>query len=221
MEITEQVRKIQDEYNRRVFAPEDEVLRELAAAAQREGLPQINVSADVGRLLQLLVESTGAQRALELGTLGGYSGIWIARGLAETGTLLTLEISQKHKQFAEHWFARAGLADRVEVRLGAALESLAALPTDEPFDFIFIDAEKTEYPQYLEHAKRLLKPGGIITADNVLMSRSWPTNIADETTDNPTLRAVRAFNAALAGDADYTAIIIPMREGVAVARKRG
>jgi predicted O-methyltransferase YrrM len=210
-------RRREDDYNRTVFASEDEVLRGLAAAAQDEGLPQINISADVGRLLQILTLSIGARRALEIGALGGYSGIWIARGLQANGTLLTLELDEKHKAFAERWFARAGLAERVEVRLGAALESLAALPTDEPFDFIFIDAEKVEYPQYLEHAKRLLRPGGIITADNTFSNLAFPD---DENAGNPVDRAIRAFNAALAEDSDYISIIIPIRAGVSVSLKK-
>ena len=101
----------------------------------------------------------------------------------------------------------------MEVRLGPALETLASLPADEPFDFIFIDADKVEYPEYLEHARRLLRPGGIITADNVLSNLKWPSG-ADH---GPIDRAVRAFNASLAGDPDYTSIIVPIRQGLSIS----
>jgi predicted O-methyltransferase YrrM len=129
-------------YIRELFVEEDEALRWAREDSQNRGLPTINVKAEEGRFLQFLVRACGARRALEIGTLGGYSGIWIARGLAPDGWLITLEKEPEHARLAREHFAAAGLSDRVEVRVGPASELLARLTIEAPFDFVFIDADK-------------------------------------------------------------------------------
>ncbi|HLV90865.1 MAG TPA: O-methyltransferase [Acidimicrobiia bacterium] len=200
-------------YARSVFGDPDEQLATLVDRATDAGLPSIAVSPDVGRLLQILAASTPGRLALELGTLGGYSGIWIARGLAPDGKLITVELEPKHADFAEAEFASAGLADRVEVRRGAALEVLEAL-TEEleegTVDFVFLDAVKTEYPDYFRAIKPLMAPGAILVADNVYgTGQGW----IDEGygTDE--------FNRLIAADPDFLATAVAMREGVLIARR--
>ena len=140
----------------------------LAAGAAAE-LPPITVSASQGKLLELLVRVHGAQRILELGTLGGYSTIWMARALPAGGRLVTLEASPRFAEVARANIARAGLAETVEVRVGPALETLPELTADAaPFDLIFIDADKANYPHYLEWSLKLSRPGTLIVADNVI-----------------------------------------------------
>jgi predicted O-methyltransferase YrrM len=223
MELTEALRARLTRYICETFAPEDDAFREAHADATAQGLPAIAVSADVGRLLSLLVHISGARRALEVGTLGGYSGTWIARALPADGRLVSLELDPKHAAVARRQFDRAGVGDRVEVRLGPALESLAALDAarergeSPPFDLAFIDADKDNYPAYLDFALRLVRPGGLITADNVLHMTSWPEPIDGGPTSHAGLEAIRAFNRRLATDPRLESTILPLRDGVAVA----
>ena len=200
------------EYIAQLFAPEDDVLMTLREEADRHGLPPIAISADEGRLLQVLLTAIGARRVLEVGTLGGYSTIWMARALPRDGQLLSIEIEPKHAEFARRHIARAGLTDRIEVRLGRALEVLPSLD-GERFDAIFIDADKEPLPTYLEWGLRLVRPGGLIMADNAL----WGGKVIDENVDDESTRAIRAFNARLAGDARLLSIVVPTHDGVAVA----
>lgn len=148
----------------------DEVLAEALAANRKAGLPKIDVSPSQGALLHILVKMCGARRALEIGTLGGYSSIWIARALPSDGRLVTLEYSPLHGEVARANLARAGLADRVEVRIGKAAELLPQLAVEGAgdFDFVFIDADKPSNPVYLEWALRLSHPGTVIVVDNVI-----------------------------------------------------
>ena len=149
---------------------EDEVLVQVLAASEAAGLPAIGVSAPQGKLLNLLARQAGARRILEIGTLGGYSGIWLARALPADGMLVTLEIDPAHAAVARANFARAGLADRADVRVGPALDTLAALGGEPvaPFDFTFIDADKASTPNYLDWAIRLSRPGAMVVVDNVV-----------------------------------------------------
>ncbi len=200
-------------YAREVFDDTDDQLATLMERAVAVGLPDIAVSADVGRLLQILAGSTRGRIALELGTLGGYSGIWIARGLASDGRLITVEYEPHHAEFAAAEFTRAGIADNVEVRLGAALEVLPNLAEElgpESVDFVFIDAVKSEYPDYFRLVKPLMAPGSLLVADNVYgTGAGW----IDEGygTDE--------FNRLVAGDPDFLATATPMREGLLVAKR--
>ncbi len=150
----------------RRFAAEDEVLRQTLAAQHEAGLPDIQISPIQGRLLQVLVAANNTQKILEIGALGGYSGTWLARALPATGKLITLEIDAKHAEVVRAAFARAGLTDRTEVRVGPAGELLPTLQSEAPFDFFFIDADKDNYPTYLDWAIKLSRPGSIIVADN-------------------------------------------------------
>ncbi|RVA52833.1 O-methyltransferase [Mesorhizobium sp. M7A.F.Ca.US.001.01.1.1] len=148
----------------------DPVLDAVLAANHDDGLPAIDVSPAQGKLLSLLARMQGAKKVLEIGTLGGYSTIWMARALPADGKIVTLELDQHHAHVARSNFERAGVSERVELRVGPALQSLAALGTENagPFDFIFIDADKPNNPHYLSWAMRLSRPGTAIVCDNVI-----------------------------------------------------
>lgn len=200
-------------YAREVFGQEDEQLATLMDRAVEAGLPRIAVSPDVGMLLKILASLTSGQLALELGTLGGYSGIWIARGLAAGGKLLTIESEDDHADFAEAEFAQAGLGDRIEVVRGAALDVLPGLAErlgPGSVDFVFIDAVKSEYVEYFEAVRPLLAPGGVLVADNVYATGQGWIDEGYGTDD---------FNRMVAADPDFEATATPMREGVLIARK--
>lgn len=202
-----------------VFGREDEHLAGLMGRAVEAGLPDIAVSAGVGRMLLVLARLVNARTIVEVGTLAGYSGIWLARGLGEGGRLVTVEAAPAHADFAERSFAEAGVADRVTVVRGTGLEALPRL-ADElgegGADLVFLDAVKTEYPAYLPHAKRLLRPGGLLVADNALGGGWW---IDDAPGSNASRDAADRFNRLVAEDADFEAFCVPIREGVLVARK--
>lgn len=194
-----------------LFAPEDETLLALREEADRRGLPPIAISADTGRLLQVLLRAIVARRVLEVGTLGGYSAIWMARALPEDGRLLTLELDAEHAQFARRYLERAGFANRVEVRVGRALDLLPALD-GERFDAVFLDADKEPLPTYLDWAIRLVRPGGLVLADNAL----WGGRVLDPNVDDDATRAVREFNRRFASDPRITGIVVPTHDGVAI-----
>jgi predicted O-methyltransferase YrrM len=155
-----------DAYLVETLQGEDPVLEAALADSAAAGLPAINVAPNQGKLLQLLAQIQGARRILEIGTLGGYSTIWLARALPADGRLITLEYAPRHAEVARRNLARAGLADRVEVKVGAAVETLPTL--EGPFDFVFIDADKANYPAYFAGALKLARPGAVIVADNVV-----------------------------------------------------
>lgn len=201
------------EYGRDVFGEYDEHLMGLMGRAVAAGLPPIAISADVGRLLKILVSMTDGKLALELGTLGGYSGIWIARGLAVDGRLVTVEVDDRHADFAESEFETAGVADKVEVVRGAALEVLPELTRrfgPGSLDFVFIDAVKSEYVEYFHQIKPLLRHGGLLVADNVYGTGAGWIDEGHGTDE---------FNRLVAGDSDFDAVATPMREGVLIARR--
>jgi len=204
------------EYITGLFSAEDELLASLREEADRTGLPPIAISADEGRLLQVLLTSIGARRVLEVGTLGGYSAICMARVLPADGRLLTIEIEPKHADFARRYIKRAALSDRIEVRVGRALDVLPALD-GERYDAMFLDADKEPLPTYFEWALRLVRPGGFIIADNAL----WGGRVFDGETDDEKTRAVREFNRKMATDQRVLGIIVPTHDGVAVALRRG
>jgi len=146
----------------------DPVLDAAQRAADTAGLPAISVSAAQGKFLHLLARIRGARRILEIGTLAGYSTIWLARALPPGGQLITLEYDPRHADVARANIARAGLADRVELRVGRAIEALPGLVVDDPFDLIFIDADKPSTPDYFRWALKLSRPGTVIVVDNVV-----------------------------------------------------
>jgi predicted O-methyltransferase YrrM len=159
-----------DAYFESTIVPSDPVLDATRAATAAAGMPDMAVAPNQGKLLQILALAVGARRILEIGTLGGYSTIWLARALPADGRLITLEYDPLHAQVATTNLAHAGLAGQVEVRIGAALDSLPLLATEDtgPFDLVFIDADKQNNPDYLEWAIRLTRPGGLIVVDNVV-----------------------------------------------------
>src|SRR5918997_842354 len=210
-----------DDYVENLFAPQDAALEAALRESQRAGLPGIQISPNEGKLLRLLAEMVGARRILEIGTLGGYSAINLARGMAEDGRLISLEIDEHHAEVARQNVERAGLAERVEIRVGDARELLARLAeSDEgPFDLIFIDADKEGYPEYLEWALRLSRPGSLILGDNTI----WGGAIIDP--QDESTRAIHEFNEKISRDPRLSAIILPLLrervDGLAIARVRG
>jgi predicted O-methyltransferase YrrM len=159
-----------DDYIVSSLFQEDPVLDAVLKANRDQGLPAIDVSAAQGKLLSLLVRIRGAKKVLEVGTLGGYSTIWMARGLPADGKVVTLELEPHHAKVARSNFERAGVSGKVDLRIGPALQSLAALVSEnaDPFDLIFIDADKPNNPNYLDWAMKLSRPGTVIVCDNVI-----------------------------------------------------
>lgn len=171
--------------------PEDPVLDATLAASRAAGLPEINVAPNQGKLLQLFARMTGAQRILEVGTLGGYSTIWLARALPANGHLVTLELEPKHAAVARENFIYAGLADKIEPREGPAADSLRGLVAERsaPFDFIFIDADKQSVPEYFTLALELSHPGTVIVVDNVVRGGA----VVDAASADPSVQGIRNF----------------------------
>jgi len=209
-----------DRYIEERFAPQDEALEAAVRESRRAGLPEIQVSTNEAKLLQLLAEMVGAGRILEVGTLGGYSAIHFGRALPEDGTLVSLEIDERHAKVARENVERAGLSGKVEIRVGDARELLARIAEsgEGPFDIVFIDADKEGYPEYLEWAMRLTRPGSLILGDNTVRGGS----ILDPRDDSA--RATNEFNERIAGDPRLSAILLPiLREridGLTIARVR-
>jgi predicted O-methyltransferase YrrM len=159
-----------DRYFGDLLAPEDAALGSVIEANKQAGLPSIDVPALLGKFLELMVRISGARRVLEIGTLGGYSTIWLARALPEGGRVVTLEIDPKHAEMARANLKKAGVLDRVEIRLGVAMDTLRTMHEkgEEPFDLIFIDADKKSMPEYLDWSLKVSRPGTVIIADNVV-----------------------------------------------------
>jgi predicted O-methyltransferase YrrM len=191
-----------DRYIAELLVPSDAALDCALDASAEAGLPAIAVSPNQGKLLMMFAQMLGARKILEIGTLGGYSTIWLARGLAAGGRLITLEVDPKHGEVARANIARAGLGDVVEVRVGKALDTLPLL--HGPFDLIFIDADKVSYSEYLIWAVKLSRSGSVIVADNVVRKGA----VIDGDSSDPNVHGVRRFNEILAGDARLSATAI-------------
>lgn len=170
----------------------DPVLEAALRASAEAGLPSIQVSALQGKLLSLLARAVGAGRILEVGTLGGYSTIWLARALPHHGRLVTLELDPRHAEVARANLVAAGLADRVEIVVGTAAETLASLVASgaEPFDLVFIDADKESIPEYFGRALELARPGTLVVVDNVVRGGK----VIEDTSPDPAVQAIRRFN---------------------------
>lgn len=195
-----------EEYVDGLLIPADPVLEAARKASEDAGLPVIAVTASQGRLLQLLVKMLGARRVLEIGTLGGYSAIWMARALPADGQLVTLEFEPKHFEVAKANIARAGLSERVDQRLGAALDTLPKLEAEGagPFDFVFIDADKENCAPYLAWAVRLSRPGSVIVVDNVIREGE----VANAESTDAMVQGIRRFNEAVAAESRVTATTV-------------
>lgn len=185
-----------DRYYEETLSLNDAVLAAALESSAAAGLPAIQISACQGKLLQLLAKTVGARRILEIGTLGGYSTIWLARSLPPDGELITLELNPKHAEVAEANLRRAGLAPRVSIRLGPALATLEALVAERagPFDFVFIDADKVGTADYFARALELTRSAGLIVVDNVAREGA----VADERSTDPNVQGIRRFLAAVA-----------------------
>lgn len=190
-----------------LFAPEDDPLRASLAAGREAEMPAIQINQLQGRLLQVLALACGARKILEIGTLAGYSGIWLARALPPGGQLISLEVSEKHAAVARASLTRAGLSDRAEVRVGPAAETLPALVDEAPFDLVFIDADKPGYPAYLDWAIRLTRPGSIIVADNCIRGGKPLREPGD---DDPSTRALGEYDRRVASDPLLVSVAFPM-----------
>ncbi len=198
-------------------AREDEVLRRVREETAALGdIAVMQVAPDQGAFLTLLVRAIGARRALEVGTFTGYSAICIARGLPAEGELICCELDPERARTAGDNLAAAGLADRAEIRVGPAFETLAALPAEEAFDFAFIDADKEGYPAYYEEVLARLRPGGLVAIDNVLM---WGS-VLDPPDDAPGAQAIDALNRAIAVDERVDVAMLGVADGLTLARKR-
>jgi predicted O-methyltransferase YrrM len=210
-----------DDYIAENFLDDDPALDATLAASEAAGLPEIQVAPLQGKLLMMLAASLGARNILEVGTLGGYSTIWLARGLAEGGRVVTLEIDPGHAAVARKNFENAHLADRIEVRVGAALDTLAALHAEHagPFDLIFIDADKPSTPDYFDWAVTLARKGTLIVVDNVVREGA----ILAVQSENKHVKGLRSFYARVAADPRVTATAIQTvgnkgHDGLAIVR---
>ena len=206
--FNEQLARRIDDYIEALFIPHDDALLQGLKAAESADLPSINVSPNEGKLLQLIARMAGANRVLEIGTLAGYSTVWLARGLPPGGRIITLELEPKHAEVARANLERAGVADQVEIRLGRAADTLQKMiaAQEGPFDLIFIDADKPSYVEYLDLALQLARVGTIILGDNLIRNG----RVLDETPPDANARGIRSFNAALASNPRLDSIILPI-----------
>jgi predicted O-methyltransferase YrrM len=203
-------------YVRTLFAQEEATFAQIRARTVAAGLPEIMIRPEEGRFLQFLVAVIGAQNALELGTLGGYSGTWIARGLPEGSRLVTVERDPERAEFAIRNFREVGLDDRVDVLVGDAHGMLSELSAEGPFDFIFVDAEKEGYVDYHTWAVQNLLKGGILAAHNALSRGA----VADPDDQRERTKALRGFNERLASDPNFISLIFPAGDGIAFGWKK-
>jgi predicted O-methyltransferase YrrM len=210
-----------DEYLVSTLVDEDKTLDAARSAGREAGLPAIEVAPNQGKLLYLLARTVGARSILEVGTLAGYSTIWLARALSPGGSLVTLEAVPEHAAVARANLERAGLSDRVDVLVGPALQTLPTLGSRGPFDFAFIDADKPNNPHYLEHAITMTRSGGLIVVDNVIRGGQ----VADADRDDESVNGTRACLEQMGSDPRVEATAIQTVgskgwDGLAIARVR-
>ena len=205
-------------YAREVYGAEPEHIRANREGADAAGLPTWAVSPELGRLLALLAKTTEGRSALEIGTLGGYSTLWLLEGMRPDARFITLEYVDAHAEYSEREFARCGVGDRVEVRRGIALELLPGIVSElgpESQDIVFIDADKASYPDYYELTAGLVSPGGLLLVDNIFgSSGAW----IDET-DHPEAQAIDRMNRRAASDARFDSAGVFVRAGLLIARR--
>ncbi|WP_436496393.1 O-methyltransferase [Actinokineospora sp. HUAS TT18] len=197
--------------------PADELLRDLAAETA-EAYPDASVmqiSHDEGEFFTMLVRILGAKNAVEVGVFTGYSSICVARGLPDDGKLIACDVSEEWTSIARKYWERAGVADKIDLRIAPAIETLRALPTDPVIDFAFIDADKEGYPDYYEELVPRLRPGGVIALDNVLRGG----RVVDESAESAADAAIRRVNDIVVADPRVHCVMLPLRDGVTLARK--
>ena len=201
------------DYVARVYAPEDEVLADIRKRSAAAKLPDIQVAALDALHLEVLARAAGARRAVEVGTLGGYSGVALLRGMAPDGELDTIELSERHAEVARESFRRAGVAARARIHVGAAADILPQVARRGPFDLVFIDADKEGYPAYLDWAATNLRPGGVVLLDNAFLFGS----LADAPTGDrgDQIRAMQSVHETLARSGKFRATVLPTGEGLA------
>ena len=180
------------------------------------GIAMMQISPEQGAFMTMLARLLGARRAVEVGTFTGYSALCIARGLPDDGTLLCCDVSDEWTRVGRPYWERAGVAHKIELRLGPGVETLRALPRRELFDLGFVDADKESYPLYFEEILTRLRPNGVILVDNVL----WSGNVVKESAQDPNTRAIRAFNDRVAADPRVDCVILPIGDGLTMLRKR-
>lgn len=195
-----------DRYFGDQLAPSDQALDAALKTNEEEGLPAIDVTWFLGKFLDLLVRIARARRVLEIGTLGGYSTIWMARALPESGQIVSLELDPHHAEVARTNLRKAGVLDKVDLRVGRAKESLADLDAGdaEPFDLIFIDADKSGYPEYLDWSLKLSRPGTVIVADNVVRDGK----VVQSENPDPDIKGVRRFTELVAAEPRLSATVL-------------
>jgi caffeoyl-CoA O-methyltransferase len=205
------------DYVERRSVRRDSVMERLVAETAALGdLAQMQIAPDQGAFLTLLVRSVGARAAVEVGTFTGYSAISIARGLPDDGRLLCCDVSEEWTTIARRYFRETGMDRKIELRIAPALETLRALPAVPQFDFAFVDADKTSYAAYYEELLTRLRPGGLLAIDNVL----WSGKVVDPKDQSESTSAIRTLNDHVAADDRVDAVILPIADGLTLARKR-
>ena len=196
----------------------DAVLRELAAETARKlgGLSGMQIAPEQGTFMNLLARAIGARFAVEVGTFTGYSAICVARALPPDGRLLCCDVSEEWTAIARRYWEKAGVADRITLKIAPAMETLQALRLDDPIDFAFIDADKTNYRAYYEEVLKRTRAGGLILIDNVL----WNGAVIDQKMQSEDTRAIRALNDFLATDDRIDMVMLPISDGLTICRKR-
>ena len=209
-----------DQYISGLLAPEDKALTDTIKSLDKEGLPQYSVSANQGKFLQVMMIVCNAKKVLELGTLGGYSTIWLARALPENGKVITIEMDEHHGNVAQKNIDNAGLSQKVDLRVGKALDILPSIIAEngEPFDMIFIDADKPPYTEYFDYALQLSRPGTLIICDNVIREGK----VLDNNSTDEKVQGVQRLNKMLSDNKKVTATILQTvgvkeYDGVAIA----
>ncbi len=204
-----------------LFVPTDDSFSAALRDSDAAGLPKISITANQGQLLYLLAKISGAKRILEIGLLGGYSGMWLAKALPDGGLLVTLELMAKHADVARKNFERAGVSSKVQIFVGAAMDSLDTMiaANEEPFDLVFIDADKSNYPGYLDRSLKLVKSGSLIIGDNVVKNgRALETDAKGDAD----LAGLQQFNRKLASNPNLESLVLPIFkqsvDGFAIAR---
>jgi caffeoyl-CoA O-methyltransferase len=201
-----------------VYAPEDELLRDVRARSAAAGLPRIEVGEFDGLHLEVIARACGARKAVEIGTLGGYSGVCLLRGMGEAGVLHTFELEPHHAEVARASFARAGLSQRARIHIGRAADLLPTIEADGPFDLVFLDADKTGYPAYLAWAEAHLRVGGVLLADNTFgFGHVHEEAPAGESAEG--MAALRRFSERLAKGGRFRATMLPTAEGLSLGVK--